>query len=425
MSKSPDNPKEPRAIPKATLVMADLSDEEPIMIPKTPKGTIRGKRAASAAPGTATPSIAKRSKNSVTSSSSKTPGSETRTNSTLSRRTRSADVIRHSLPLPDRASPKKSSKAPKEPTKVDGVMSAGKPDAAKELEATTQSKDADEADPIQAASTIMGPESSEMADNANDCNKVNNAKAHENPSTGMVDGASPLKDGGIQRKITLSMPDPANAASGLHQLSDDILAGLGQYKAICEDSSAKIDAEKAVKEEEKWAGTLHKLNDQLRVQARQTSEAKEVELASNQDVETTARYLTMVQEALRNLEALAQTPYEIPWSLDIGKSKSKKAEQAHAVATMKAHDVTERLEQLAQRERETTDAISEAKVNHLAAKMALDEGLKTREMMGSACEYVENISAIISLGIDGTKELGDSFPGLFETAKRMAKERDR
>lgn len=220
------------------------------------------------------------------------------------------------------------------------------------------------------------------------------------------------------------MPDPADATSGLHQLNDEILAGLGQYKAICEDFSAKIDVEKAAKEEEKWAGTLHKLNDQLRVQARQTSEAKEVELASNQDIETKARHFAMVQEALRNLEALAETPYQIPWSLDVGQANYKKAEQAYAEARKKAHGDTELLEQLAQRERETTNAISEARANHLEAKMALDEGLKTREMIGSACEFTENISAVISLGIDGIKELGDSFPGLIETAKRMAKEKD-
>ncbi|RSL44138.1 hypothetical protein CEP54_014808 [Fusarium duplospermum] len=429
MSKSPGRPTQRSPTAKANLVMADLSDNGPVMTPKA-KGTAR-KRAASAAPGAAEPSLSKRPKGSAMSPPPKTSGgSQTGRDSTPSRHTRATEAMRQSLPPPSPASPVRGVKLLKRAAKADGIKltgkakaanDGGKPHTASKGENVNQAKDADE------AGTIIQTNTTNMADKANDDTAANSnnetvdkASHGTVPSANAADEANSLDDAGNQGRVfTFLMPEAADAASGVHRLNGQILNVLSQYKAHCHDD-AKINIDKAAENEKKWAESLHTLNDQAKLQARKTLEAKEINCASAKDVETKAEDVRKLQEALECLQRLEETPYALSGALENGRANLETAEGLHAEAKKKADDDVKLLEKATQREQLTTNAALEAEAEYSSAKKALQDRLQTKQTTDSACEFMGNISAIINLGIDGTKELGDMFPELFETAKSMA-----
>lgn len=216
------------------------------------------------------------------------------------------------------------------------------------------------------------------------------------------------------------MPDADDAASGMHRLNGQILAALSQYKVHCHADANKVNIDKATEDEKKWAKSLHKLKDDAKLQARKASEAKEINSAAAEDVKEKAEYVRKLQAALKGLGVLAETPYPLPGALENGRANLETAEELHTAAKQKAHDNAQLLEKATQQEEVRKNAVLKAEVNYSAAKKTLQDGLQMRETTDSACEFMGNISAIITLGIDGTKELGYMFPGLFETAKRMA-----
>lgn len=215
------------------------------------------------------------------------------------------------------------------------------------------------------------------------------------------------------------MPEAADATSGMHSLNEQILNVLRQYKTHCHDD-AKINIDKAAENEKKWAESLHTLNDQAKLQAGKTLEAKKINSTSAKDVETKGEDVRKLQGALECLERLEETPYALSGALEKGRANLETAEGLYAEAKKKADDDAKLLENATEREQMATNAALEAEAEYSAAKKALQDGLQMKQTADSTCEFMGNIGAMITLGIDGTKELGDRFPELFETAKSMA-----